>query len=177
MHELTPEDFPRTMEFANWLLEMQRNNGNLNSTILFTDEAGFTQNGIINSHNSHVWADENPHSTIVEHNQHQFQPINIWAEIIGNFLIGSYVLSARLNGQLYLEFLQNTLQDLLEDLPIETRRNMYFMHYGAPPHFSVAVREHLSNVYPNCWIGREGPIAWPPRSPNLTPLDFYLWGT
>ena len=29
------------------------------------------------------------------------------------------------------------------------------------------------------WIGRGGPrdhnIAWPPRSPDLTPMDFYLW--
>jgi hypothetical protein len=26
------------------------------------------------------------------------------------------------------------------------------------------------------WIGRAAPIAWPPRSPDLTPLDFVLWG-
>lgn len=27
------------------------------------------------------------------------------------------------------------------------------------------------------WIGRLGPIRWPARSPDLTPLDFYVWGT
>ena len=26
------------------------------------------------------------------------------------------------------------------------------------------------------WIGRGGPVAWPARSPDLTPLDFFLWG-
>ena len=26
------------------------------------------------------------------------------------------------------------------------------------------------------WIGRGGPIAWPPRSPDLSCLDFFLWG-
>ena len=26
------------------------------------------------------------------------------------------------------------------------------------------------------WIGRGGPISWAPRSPNLKPLDFFLWG-
>ena len=26
------------------------------------------------------------------------------------------------------------------------------------------------------WIGRGGPIKWPPRSPDLTPLDYYVWG-
>ena len=30
--------------------------------------------------------------------------------------------------------------------------------------------------FPNRWIGRDGPHAWPPRSPDLTPLDFFLWG-
>jgi hypothetical protein len=25
-------------------------------------------------------------------------------------------------------------------------------------------------------MGRSGPIAWPPMSPDLTPLDFFLWG-
>ncbi|UYV83113.1 PLEKHD1 [Cordylochernes scorpioides] len=27
------------------------------------------------------------------------------------------------------------------------------------------------------WIGRRGPIEFPARSPDLTPLDFFLWGT
>ncbi|KYM96999.1 hypothetical protein ALC62_12323 [Cyphomyrmex costatus] len=26
------------------------------------------------------------------------------------------------------------------------------------------------------WIERGGPISWPPRSPDINPLDFYLWG-
>lgn len=27
------------------------------------------------------------------------------------------------------------------------------------------------------WIGRNpAPIAWPPYSPDLSPLDFWLWG-
>jgi hypothetical protein len=25
-------------------------------------------------------------------------------------------------------------------------------------------------------LGRDGPLAWPPRSPDITPLDFFLWG-
>ncbi|KAJ4447824.1 hypothetical protein ANN_09832 [Periplaneta americana] len=29
---------------------------------------------------------------------------------------------------------------------------------------------------PGRWIVRGGPIAWPPRSTYLTPLDFFLWG-
>jgi hypothetical protein len=47
---------------------------------------------------------------------------------------------------------------------------------GAPAHFSRAVLDVLSNTYHDVWMGRGGPTAWPPRSPDLNPLDFYLWG-
>ena len=34
----------------------------------------------------------------------------------------------------------------------------------------------LNDVFPDGWIGRGGPTSWPPRSPDVTPLDFFLWG-
>ena len=53
---------------------------------------------------------------------------------------------------------------------------MYFQHDGAPPHYTIRVREFLNEIFPNRWLGRGGPVAWPPRSPDLTPLDCYIWG-
>ncbi|KAL3265703.1 hypothetical protein HHI36_009906 [Cryptolaemus montrouzieri] len=34
----------------------------------------------------------------------------------------------------------------------------------------------LDENFPQAWIGRRGHIEWPPRSPDLAPLDFFLWG-
>ena len=34
----------------------------------------------------------------------------------------------------------------------------------------------MNNVFPNRWIGRGGPGQWPPRSPDLTPMYFFIWG-
>jgi hypothetical protein len=47
--------------------------------------------------------------------------------------------------------------------------------------FHREIREILNRVLPQCWIGRHGPndnplLWWPPRSPDLTPCDFFLWG-
>jgi len=53
---------------------------------------------------------------------------------------------------------------------------MYFQHNGAPPHYTRHVTEYLNESFPNHCLGRGGPIAWPLRSPDLTPLDYYLWG-
>ncbi|PNF20181.1 hypothetical protein B7P43_G16983 [Cryptotermes secundus] len=51
---------------------------------------------------------------------------------------------------------------------------IHFQQDGAPPHYLGEVREYLNTRFPGRWIGREAPIAWPPRSPGLTPLDFFL---
>ena len=47
--------------------------------------------------------------------------------------------------------------------------------WGSPTLHSA--REGVVNEsFPNRWLVRGGPVAWPPRSPDLTPLDYYLWG-
>jgi len=39
------------------------------------------------------------------------------------------------------------------------------------------VRAYLDENLPGQWIGRRGAAEFPPHSPDLTLLDFYLWGT
>ena len=56
------------------------------------------------------------------------------------------------------------------------RMRMIFQHDGAPAHYSRLVTHHLNLTFPETWIGRGGHVQWPPRSPDLTPLDFCLWG-
>jgi hypothetical protein len=38
------------------------------------------------------------------------------------------------------------------------------------------VCQFLSETFPNRWIGRGGPILWLSRSPDITSMDFFLWG-
>jgi len=45
-----------------------------------------------------------------------------------------------------------------------------------PPHWGSHVRRFLDATFPNRWIGRDGPTPWSPRSPDITSLDFCLWG-
>ncbi|KZC08925.1 hypothetical protein WN55_00316, partial [Dufourea novaeangliae] len=49
-------------------------------------------------------------------------------------------------------------------------------HDGCPAHYARRVRDALNELYPNKWVRRVGLVSWPPRSPDLTPLDFFLWG-
>lgn len=153
-HLLEGDNLPR-VQYCDWL---QNHDANFLSLILFTDEAGFSRDGILNMHNMHYWSDENPHQTVIRNHQYGFS-INVWAGIIDNFLIGPFRMPNRLTGELYRNFLRDELNILLEDVPLNIIRRMHYMHDGAPAHFSRTAREFLNRRFGNRWIGRGGPIA------------------
>jgi hypothetical protein len=68
-------------------------------------------------------------------------------------LLGLYFLSTRLTGDVYHDFLQNVLPELLQDVDLETRIQLWFMHDNAAPHFLLAVWEFLNNVFLEQLIG------------------------
>ena len=76
----------------------------------------------------------------------------------------------------YIIFIRDILLEMLENVPLQVRQRLRFQHDGAPAHFALDVREYLNNVFPSRWIGRGGPVQWPPRSPDLTPMDFFILG-
>jgi hypothetical protein len=80
-----------------------------------------------------------------------------------------FFLVKTVTGHLYLEMLQLYV---LPQLPPQT----ILQQDRAPPHFWHHVRNHLEREMVGRWIGRNGSITWPPRSPGLTPLDFCLVG-
>lgn len=169
VQSLHDNDGPARIVFCEWLLR------NINCNILWTDEALFTRIGIYNSRNEHYWALSNPH--VIRNNYHQVRfSVNVWAGIIGNVIVGPIFIEGRLTGTNYLNMLRGVIEDLLDEVPLSYYNNHYYQHDGAPPHYASAVRDFLNNKYGDRWIGRGGPVPWPPRSPDLTPLDFFLWG-
>ncbi|GFX79033.1 uncharacterized protein TNCV_3913201 [Trichonephila clavipes] len=91
----------------------------------------------------------------------------------GDHLIGPYILPDRLIGPRYLISLE-----LLDSAHVTaaTRTSMWFQQDGALAHFSISVRNHLDATCGERWIGREGPVHWPPRSSDLSCLDYFFWG-
>jgi hypothetical protein len=172
---LLPNDFGPRVQFCQWYIQRHNDDPHFRSCILFTDEASFTRDGILNFRNTHNWSYENPHAILPRGHQQRFS-VNVWAGIIADRLIGPYMLPPRLTGNIYLTFLQEVLPDLLDDVPLAVMQRIMFQHDGAPAHFSRDVRQHLDQTYPDAWIGRGGSINWPARSPDLTPLDYFLWG-
>ncbi|GFX07955.1 putative DD41D transposase [Trichonephila clavipes] len=55
-------------------------------------------------------------------------------------------------------------------------RELWFQQDGATCHTARATIDLLKDTFGDRLISRFVPVNWPPRSCNLTPLDYFLWG-
>jgi len=94
LQHLRPDDFAERLNFCKWL------NGNrqLHRYIMFTDEEQFNRDGVNNTHNSHVWGDENPHTTVESNFQQRFS-VNVCCAVLDDQLIGPFIFEGRLTGE------------------------------------------------------------------------------
>ena len=83
---------------------------------------------------------------------------------------------ARLKWMSGVEWRGTQSLDMLQNFAIgQFPSGSIFQQDEALPHYRQ-VRDFLNENFPDMWIGRGGPLTWPTRSPNLTPLDFFFWG-
>lgn len=177
LHTLQPGDDERRMEYCLTMQAKFYEDNGIFGKILFTDEATFSTNGTVSSQNIRFWSEDNPHWVINCKSQYSAR-INVWCGVLKDRIIGPFFFNTTLNGVRFLEFLQHDFWDAIHGLPLEYRENLYVQLDGAPIHNFGPVRGWLNENFENKWIGRNSPfVAWPPRAPDLTPLDFYLWGT
>lgn len=172
--ELSDENKVHRLNFCQ---EIQRrlmaNELNL-SNIIFTDESSFTTAGMFNRKNKHFWSRENPHALQAVKIQGR-KTLSVWCGLYNNKVIGPIFLNGNLTGQKYHDLLQNEIEEYLEQLPVNSYMNLIWQQDGAPPHNIQPVNDFLNNRY-LFWIGRQGSLRWPPNSPDISPLDFFLWG-
>ena len=80
-------------------------------------------------------------------------------------------------GRTYLDMLENWLIPHMN----EESDEYVFQQDSCPAHFHNDIQDYLNTNLPEHWIGCFGQedvtlMHWPPRSPDLTPHDFFLWG-
>ncbi|GFX96084.1 transposase [Trichonephila clavipes] len=55
-------------------------------------------------------------------------------------------------------------------------QGLWFQQDGATCHTARATIYLLKDTFGDRLISRFGPVNWPPRSCDLIPLDYFLWG-
>jgi len=146
--------------------------------IIFTDEAHFWLDGYVNRQNFRIWGSQKPE--LLRTTPLHPQKLTVWCGISASGIIGPYFLNDSVTSEVYHKLIRD------EFLPEAKRLGMieghYFQQDGAPPHTTRANLSLLRENFENRVIARAYPemfgdgLAWPPYSPDISPLDFFLWG-
>ena len=143
--------------------------------ITFSDEARFDLGGYAKQakllHLGHrkpatiYWKADAPKTSLVR----------IWSRgIIGPFFFENKQGEAvTVNGDRYRAMLNEFLFTKIEEKDIH---NIWFQQEGATCHTAEATLDVLHSVFEDRIISCRVNVVWPPRSYDLTPLDYYLWG-
>jgi len=164
------EDFDQRIEFCE-LIEA-RGYDFVNNIVFF--EVSFELHGNINRQNFRYWSIEN--LRWIRDNKFQYpDKVNVWAERIGDHLIGLFFIDGNLNFEMCETMLIEQIIPAIRNLFSNDFDRVWFQQDGVPAHFGLRVQRLLDETFANRWIGRRGTIEWLSRSSDLTLLDFFLW--
>lgn len=141
--------------------------------LFYVDEAHFHTHGTPNRQNFRVWAESNPNLSYEEplHSDR----VTVLIGIGFNGIVGPFFFKGSVNGSHYREMLAEDVIPVLREWP--NFDQLIFVQDGAPAHWALETRALLDDAFDGRWIGRNSPyIPWPPRSPDLTPMDYFVWG-
>lgn len=175
--ELKPNDHRLRRFFAEWALEQLEVDPDFGRKIIFSDEAHFWMNGYVNKQNCRIWSEENPRE-IYERPLHPTK-VTVWCAFWVGGIIGPYFFqneqgdAVTVNGERYRTMITDYFYRRLDGMDI---RNFWFQQDGATCHTARETITLLRERFHGCLISRGGDVSWPPRSCDLTPLDFFLWG-
>ena len=180
-HKLQVKDMEKRHLMCDWLAgKLERSPGWINN-VWFSDEAHFHLNGSINNHNNIFWGSEPPK----EITERQLKGPKVTAFVAYNArhgLLGPYWFeddrgqTVTINAERYREIVNQFHGDLTASLTPGQLRMAWFMQDGATPHTAGATIAHLQQLFNNRVLSLGMPHEWSPHSPDLNPLDFWLWG-
>lgn len=76
----------------------------------------------------------------------------------------------------YCDMLETFLKAKLEELPQNhDNDNIWFQQDSATAYTSRCSMEMLEQIFSGYLISLRGDLEWSPKSPDLTPCDFFLW--
>ncbi|GFV75761.1 DUF4817 domain-containing protein [Trichonephila clavipes] len=144
--------------------------------ILFSDEAHFWLNGYINKQNRRIWTEANP-QVYVETPLHP-EKLTVWCALWAGGIIGPYFFkndeghNVIVNGDRYRAIITILFISELNNHDVQ---ELWFQQDGATCHTARATIDLLKDTFGDSLISRFGPVNWPPRSCDLTPLSYFLW--
>ena len=114
-HELKQADYARQITYCQWFLEKTRNNRAFLPSLIIGDEAGFSMNGLVNTHNVRCYAPRGQNPELFYDRNECRMTLMVWAGLCGNgSMIGPFFFDGSVSGESYLAMLnENVLPELM----------------------------------------------------------------
>ena len=178
-NKLTEADKIARSAFCEWFLQKCRETVGFLENVWFTDEAHFYLDGRVNSQNNRIWSEKIP-DEVAERQLHPPR-CTAWCAVSSTGIIGPIWIEddagevLTVTAKRYLQVLKK-FWAALQRKCVDTINEQWLQQDGAPAHAATVTLEWLQERFGGRLISRGTPTRWPPRSPDLTPADFYLWG-
>ena len=147
--------------------------------VWFSDEAHFHLDGHVNSKNCVFWGTQPPQE-VLQRPLHSSK-VTAWCAMNSKTIIGPYWFedadgrTVTVNQENYRTVIRKFYASVRRRRGIVIDRQ-WFMQDGATPHTANATLELLRQKFGDRVISRRTDIPWAAHSPDLNPLDFFLWG-
>ncbi|GFV15306.1 uncharacterized protein TNCV_4833341 [Trichonephila clavipes] len=131
--------------------------------------------GYVNKQNCRIWSEANP-QVYVETPLHP-EKLTVWCSLWAGGIIGPYFFkndeghNVTVNGDRYRAMITNFFIPELNNHDVQ---ELWFQQDGATCHTAHATIDLLKDTFGDRLISRFGPVNWPPRSCDLTLLDYFL---
>jgi len=174
---LDATDIALRNDMCEWFIEKFLTNEHFAHSIWFSDEAHFTLSGAINSKNTVYWGKSRP--PFVNQRPLHDKKCTAWMALSSHGLIGPFFFedgegnTVTVTAERYVKVMTKFWSALQRKRP---NNRDWFMQDGAPPHTANLSLNWLQDHFGNRVISKKADHAWSPHSPDLNPLDYYLWG-
>ncbi|GFU86542.1 putative DD41D transposase [Trichonephila clavipes] len=171
------EQDSRLNRFVEWAQSEIAVVPDFHNRILFSDEAHFWLKGYVNKQNCRIWNEANPQVN-VETPLHP-EKLTVWCALWAGGIIDPYFFkndeghNITVNSDGYRAMITNFFIPELNNHDVQ---ELWFQQDGATCHTARVTIDLLKDTFGERLISRFGPVNWPPRSCDLTPLDYFLWG-
>ena len=170
-HALQPNDHLQRISFCEWIREKVSTDSDFLANVYFSDEAHFWLNGYVNSQNYRIWGTENPHASVPK-SLHS-ERLTVWVAVSERRLVGPFFRTQNIDQVVYRSIIRDDFLPALQAADVDLS-SMWFQQDNATPHTANATMELLHSIFGPRVISKDP--RWPPRSPDLAPNDFWLFG-
>lgn len=180
VQQLNPNDCVLRLQICEQLLAKINEDANFIQNLWMSDEAHFHLSGYVNKQNFRYWAQGNP-AQLHQRPLHSTK-VTVWCAVSCHGVIGPYFFedergtAVTVTSERYVNMLETFLAPRLHTFPNLDIQHTWFQQDGATSHTARQSMAAVKRLFGDRIISRNANIAWPPRSPDLSVCDFFLWG-